>query len=30
MNSAEFEKFFHDDVRATAKLMKEAGVQQVE
>ena len=30
MSSAEFEKFFHDDVRATAKLMKEAGVQQVE
>jgi tripartite-type tricarboxylate transporter receptor subunit TctC len=30
MTSEEFDKFFRDDVRSTAKLMKEAGVQPVE
>jgi tripartite-type tricarboxylate transporter receptor subunit TctC len=30
MTSEEFEMFFRNDVRATAKLMKEAGVQPVE
>jgi tripartite-type tricarboxylate transporter receptor subunit TctC len=30
MSTEEFEKFFHDDVRDTAKLMREVGVPQVE
>ena len=30
MTSEEFEKYFHDDVNATAKLMQQAGVQKIE
>jgi tripartite-type tricarboxylate transporter receptor subunit TctC len=30
MTSEEFEKYFHDDVNATAKLMQQAGVQKID